>query len=226
MERTKWLKYYRNSLADGDKKNISEQDIQKQGLFLDKLEKLDNKDLYCLQKNAGVDPEDDPIVNIHISPFYFAEIKTRGFGEGRKFYPFWFPAIINSSGNILPPMENENPLPFFCRSNVEPIVTDTNTPILTSIEDIDKKNAVNQLDYIDLSSYLRSLNSYFKDLTGDSWEKISLDGFITQQKWIIKPADISGMAKGIIALYDKLLENEEKLPLLDSSGRKRSRSRC
>ncbi|MBK5194392.1 MAG: hypothetical protein JJE07_14590, partial [Flavobacteriaceae bacterium] len=80
-----------------------------------------------------------PNSNVLIAPFYLnGEKKHAKKSENlKKVFPFWIPASLNEDGE-LKYLDEENKLPWFIRSVLEPVCSETNyLPIISSIKDVD-----------------------------------------------------------------------------------------
>jgi len=144
----KWIKYYRNCLADGELLDIKTSEGEN-GKFFDSKSALNRKNLSDLylnfygsskgkKVNSSGDKEDEEKfpITIFIAPFFLngEAFHAKKNDNVKKVFPFWIPASINDKGDLLI-SEDDSKLPWFVRSILEPVCIDSNYfPIISSID--------------------------------------------------------------------------------------------
>ena len=230
MRINNWIKYYRNSLADGELLDIKTKDCE-DGKFFNSYADLNQKNLKDLYKDfnkpiknkkqqSDLDNDEDESspVNVFIAPFYLngETIHNKKSENLKKVFPFWLPAILDEDGE-LKSLGEENKLPWFVRSMLDPVCTDFNYfPIIASVNDVDKVLDSYIFNFDSWLNFWHSSESFFKEVTGSNYENFKIDNYITnKQICIIKAKDIV-TAKNILLIYDDL-KNADKIPPLISN---------
>ena len=222
-----FLKYYRNSLADGERLDVSKKDYEN-GFFFNSINELEKKkliktyeELYKTipkKNNQEQKEEEREPINVFISPFFITnEYKHSVQNMNRqKVYPFWMPCVLTVEGRLLPPIE-ENVFPWFVRSVLEPTnFKSSDFPIISTIAKVDSVLNFFKWSFDCWTEYIENSEIFFKEVTGFSFTSFKIDGFIKNSRTcIIKAKDIVP-AFNVIKLYDSIIENSHKSSLVES----------
>ncbi len=224
-----YIKYWRNSLADGER---MEQNLQKLDHFKTEwfdLEKgtlpsaevnlLIDKYEFKVNREKGIENRDDDDwieigeVSIIIAPFAILPKYEHGkkVTERDKIYPFWLNARVNRYGYLSIP---DTKFPVFIRKVLEPTVKEDQFIILSSVEKVDQIMSEGNSDIEDWADYWIYITSIFEKVTEQELSSFSLGELTIKNETIVAVDDkIDGAGDGIIKLYDQL-SNEEKMPAL------------
>ncbi|GAA5036678.1 DNA helicase [Marivirga lumbricoides] len=224
-----YIKYWRNSLADGER---MEQNLQKLDHF--KIEWVDLEkgtlpsaevnlliDNYELKVNRekGIENRDDDDwieigeISIIIAPFAILPKYEHGkkVTERDNIYPFWLNARVNRYGYLSIP---DIKFPVFIRKVLEPTVKEDQLIILSSVEKVDQIMSEGNSDIEDWADYWIFITSIFEKVTGQELSSFSVDELTIKNETIVALDEkMDGAGDGIIKLYDQLLE-EERIPAL------------
>ncbi|WP_456459197.1 AAA domain-containing protein [Reichenbachiella sp.] len=224
-----WIKYWRNSLADGER---MEQNLQKLEHF--KLEQLDmgegilppkqvndliDKYEFKLNREKGIENKDDEDwieinqVSIIVSPFAVLPKyeHAKKVVEKDKVYPFWLNAGVNRLGKLIIP---EVKYPVFIRRVLEPAIQEDQLLLLSSVDRVDKAMSEGIPDIDSWSDYWNFISSIFKKVTDQGLYELSLEELSVKNEAVIAIDDkLDGAGDGIIKLYDQL-SREDTLPAL------------
>lgn len=216
MKPYNWLKYYRNSLADGEMLNIKASEADN-GTFFTSVSSLDSTSLVDLYKkySKGEEKETEAPIEISIAPFFLSRAKEHGktTGEGYKIYPYWIPAILHKDGVIKPPAD-ENRKPWFMRSVLEPVVSENSTlPILSSVESLDHQLESFIFDLDNWEAYWQSAEMFFQNITEKPYRTFVQSGYSTFTQLCIIKAKKVVVSNSLLHLYDEL-RKQDGLPSL------------
>ncbi|QNL50269.1 hypothetical protein H8S90_01150 [Olivibacter sp. SDN3] len=221
-----WIKYYRNSLADGELSDISPDTCKKQGHFLDSKSALSAENLKSFYaRNHATDERDEtkqkkdrnqyqPTINILISPFYISTKVAHGKNKGeiKKNFPFWIEAKLTSQGTII--VDESLRKPWICRSFLEPIsIASVNWPILSTMERYDSALENHRFDYKSFDNYWESAAKFFEKITGYKDYKVLFDEFNAKHEVCMIKSDKVISAQIILNTYADL-QKRETFPLL------------
>ncbi|MFA8436930.1 MAG: AAA domain-containing protein [Marinifilaceae bacterium] len=220
-----WLKYYRNSLADAARMDISAKECEK-GVFFKSFDELTPGALKKLfrklspkkkkEETPGKEKEIQEPVVVMIAPLYLkAEyihaVKKSG---ATKIFPFWIPARLNEEGTLLPP--DEKLQPWFIRGVLEPTAYKANVyPIISSVEKVDQILGDSCFCYDTWSEYLESSLVFFKRVTGQKHHSFNLDSYTYSHSLCLIKAKPNPIAVNVLALYDDLVQSEKRFKLLE-----------
>lgn len=225
----KWIKYYRNSLADGELLDVKTKDCE-DGKFYNSFHDLNPQNLSELYRDftksekgkkqqaiSETSDEEKFPLNVFIAPFSLNKelSHTKKSDNIQKVFPFWIPATINEKGEINSP--DENKIPWFVRSVLEPVFSDSNYfPIISSIKDIDKVLDSHIFNFANWDDYWNSSENFFKAVTGTNYSSFKLDDFVTIKTICIIKAKEIVTAQNIMRVYDDL-KNTNTIPPLVSN---------
>lgn len=224
-----WIKYWRNSLADGER---MEQNLQKLEHF--KLEELDfdqgflpseqvntliDKHELKINREKGVDDKNDEDwieineISIIISPFAVLPKyeHAKNVTERDKIYPFWLNARVNRLGQLNLP---DTKYPIFIRRVLEPAIQEDQLLILSSVEKVDEVMSEGIHDIENWKEYWDFITSIFEKVTDQKLHSLTLVELSVKNEIVIALDDkLDGAGDGILKLYDQL-SKEEKIPSL------------
>jgi len=224
------IKYWRNSLADGER---MEQNLKKLDHF--KLEQLDlregmlpskqvsiliDKYEFKVNREKGIDDKNDKEwieineIPIIISPFTVLPKYEHGnkVSESDEIQPFWINAKVNRYGQLYLP---ESKYPTFIRRSLEPAIREDQLLILSSVDKVDQAMGEGIPEIEDWSGYWNFITSIFEKITSQKLQNLSLNDLSIKFETIIALDDkLDGAADGIIKLYDQLSKGEEIPTLL------------
>lgn len=227
----KWLQYWRNSLADGDRlqvnisKAVAKADFdliclqtgQLPEVLVEALFKAKEADL---NKKLKKRKKDDFIklreIDVALAPFCIISGVEHGIHLGVEqhidpIYPFWIPAVLSREEGLLPP---EYPLPRVIRSVLEPILTEGSSLTISTVEKVDEALEEGRWEYPDWQAYWEYCQQFFKAITDKSLSAYKLSGHSVQHQGLIITDDqVRGASHNIIRLYDNL-RFRSKLPSL------------
>jgi RecA/RadA recombinase len=206
-----WLHYYRNSLADADRVSPRPGEDSVQLETLDQLEEHHWRKLLPKVTNNQGEEEQAPQGAIMIAPFCFKEQVDHGYkSSGRTLYPFWIPATITNTGDLLPPSD-ERLYPWFVRELLYPTSETTGSPTLGTIDDYDR--AIERFDATgaDWSDYYRLSEKLFYAVTGTLFVEAKLDQYIRIDQIIILKTEANFATRILIDTYDTFLNKQAEL---------------
>lgn len=225
-----WIRYWRNSLADGERMERDVQklehyqleslDLSKGRLPVDKTVKLvDGYEKKVNRQRGAESPEDEDWLDINqiplvIAPFAVLPVyeHAKRVTETNKVYPFWINAVADRSGLLLLP---EIKFPVFVRRSLDPAVKEDQQLSLSSIDQVDNIMSEGVPDIESWDDYWNFVTSFFKKVTNKELDDFSLDKLIVKEEFVIAVDDaIEGAGDGIIKLYDHLAALDEHTALL------------
>jgi hypothetical protein len=203
-----WLIYWRNSLADSDRKKV---DIYTDPISVDSyfIEKVPERHALFLRKVAGESISDKPI-SVVISPcsykYRYIHAKAQKQRE-ETVYPFWIPAKMDKSGNLSSDME-----PYFVRDYLNP-----NPDSYFSISDIQTiDDLLKQFEFkrINWGDYWKTCEFFFAKVTGKNYEEFNVED---EKVIFVQNGKPRNLAKNIIGLYDHILgDDNDSFNFLDT----------
>ncbi|MEO9803420.1 MAG: AAA domain-containing protein [Reichenbachiella sp.] len=220
-----WIKYWRNSLADGERmeKDISKMEFfQQENLELsegklpvteivDLIDKYEKK----VNRNKGIDdPESIEWIEINqvslvISPFSLLPKyeHTKKLSNHNQVYPFWINATVDKNGRLTVP---EVKIPMFIRKVLDPVASEDQLLSLGSVEQLDKIIGEGAPDTESWEEYWKFINQFFQKVTGQETFDFKLNGIdVVEEQIIAIDEEIAGASEGIIKLYDRLYNSKE-----------------
>ena len=217
------IKYYRNSVADGERMDITAKECENGDSFgsVFELKSVELKPLYdklfeSLKKaeKKNEDQQDEleeekyPI-DIFIAPLFLSAEHEHAVQNAnkQKVYPFWMAAKITEQGFISIDKEQIK-LPWFVRSVLEPVCFDANYfPVISSVDKVDESIDTSLFEVDTWEDYLKISDAFFKNVTGFDFNSFELEGFKTHLSTCIIKAKNIVSATGIIRLYDDILND-------------------
>lgn len=226
-----WIKYWRNSLADGER---MERDTSRlEHICFDELSLLEGRlpaedsnyliDKYELKlnKRQGVTDKKDEDwkslnqIDIIISPLSLLPVyeHTKRRGDNRKVYPFWINATLNRQGQLYKP---EKAFPTFVRRVLSPAAREDQEIAIGEVEKVDEVMG-RGVPYLDAwPDYWEFIDAFFKRVTGQSLAGFDMEGVSSVTEYVVAiDEEVEGAANGIVKLYDALLKQEGYPPLIE-----------
>ena len=226
----KWVQYWRNSLADGDRLRI---DIDKaiakstfdpayldegvlpeiiiNPLFAAKEAQL-NRQRKKPKKEGWIRLEE---IEIALAVFHVLPKVEHGIlvGGTKKtaVYPFWIPASLSREGLLMPP---DYPFPRVIRTVLEPILSEDSNLSISSVDQVDEALAAAAWEYENWQEYWNFCQQFFEVISGGTLNNYRLPGYaIIHEGMLITDDQVRGASYSIIRLYDNL-RFRHKLPAL------------
>ncbi|MFY7672268.1 DEAD/DEAH box helicase [Tenacibaculum sp. MEBiC06402] len=231
----KWLQYYKNSLVDSENlaidiakiKNLYHQNNsdlsnafinQKQAVQLIDAEERRINRLRGVLKKENSQWRNIEETKIVIAPFHLEYQTDNPQFKQRVIHPFWINATVNRLGQLSAPKDL---FPLIVRNYMTPIADIKNDFIFTSLDavqnarEIEPPSTEHEEDIVPWDEYWNYINEVFYAITFKNLPYYRADRYFTkfQLTYFAVSSKIS-TAKSILFLYDNLLQNEEKLPLL------------
>lgn len=228
--RATFLAYWRNSLADADRRSI--QRVPSTGLDLTPMEledgRLSRASLADLEKRAprfqprgdkALDSRSSPgpwPVALLIAPFGLRSLhehgKARG-GRGREHLPLAIPAWVEEDGTL---RGDASALPWIGRSFLEPVFAEG--PVVGSIEAVDLFLTRTPRPADDSwGAYREFAEALFTAVHGRGWRDLEVPEYEVLAPWGVMARSDQGMSQAILNLYDHLRDDGVSLPSLLSS---------
>lgn len=221
MESETWLRYWRNALADADRMRI---ELSKQPFLAEAtLSAQQRQAFYEQHRTPNLKPasEGEPeTLEVILAPFSLrpageANRRTTYTNRSRQLHPYWIPARLTASGQLLPPSGKEPLIPWLVRDVLEP--TTQSFPVLGTVAGVD--NELLRWNWQTTESW----EAYWADAQGFYAKATATPGWPTDQAlvgdWAVERVltitlmPPQGMAAGIIGLY-RYLEKQPRLPQL------------
>lgn len=202
-----WLNYWKNSLADADRKSIrvANDPIKVSIYFLDNIPKKYAQQLW----NSSQAKEDTPFIPVDICPCSYMPVydhaKT-GKDENEIIHPFWIPAKMFSDGTLAP-MDK----PFFVRDYLSP-----NPDLyyqISSIDEVDKSLRRFDFDIEDWEEYWNECENFFQLVTEETFEEYNKEN---EKKIYVEKGEIRNVSLNILSLYDHITDNYPNNSLLNT----------
>lgn len=209
----KLLKYWRNCLADADRRRIQ---IAPEAVYLRAgacyIRRIDEESAASLFKAAKKNKEqEEEKIKVQIAPcVIFPEYSDARARQIRKTYPFWIPALLLRDGTLEMQEREEERLPVFIREVLSPNARNDMT--VGSLDQVDQCLSEFRVECADWESYWRETELFFKQVTGKKFQDMNRG---SEPELIIQLAGDKGMAANVIRLYDYILKNKEECRLLN-----------
>lgn len=215
-----WLRYWRNSLADADRQRI---DIAKQAsVTVPALTTATLQSFYVQHFSAGptmaASPEQETLAVIlapcSLRPVTGDNRRTTHPAKSRQLHPFWVPARLTKAGELLPPSDPEQLIPWLVRDVLEP--TARNLPVLSTVAAVDAELAHWNWNTDTWPLYWANAQAFYaKATTSAGWpaDRAAVGEWVADGTITISLMPPQGMAAGIIGLY-RYLEKQPRLPVL------------
>ena len=229
----KWLKYWKNSLADAQRlpANVEQANplvIPFEGfLYLMAgiipapiVEPFFASEEQKMNKERGITKLSDrrwksiDRLDIYIALFTLnPKPEYLQFAKGKKpIYPFCVPAVLSRDGKL---EVHENFFPFVPREFLDPVTDGLHDFIFSSVDQIDKAAACRLAQFVDWQTYCEYVISVFFLITGMTLSSYQEeDFFIKTELTIVVQEEKGGSSAAIIALYEHLLNSPNIPPLL------------
>jgi hypothetical protein len=206
-----WLHYYRNSLVDADRASIRPDENSVIVVALEELTEQQAKKLLPVMTTAEGKKETAFEGPVQIAPFGLAETVDHGYkAGGGPLYPFWIPAIITRSGELLPP-EDDRHMPWFLREVMSPASEQSSYPAVGSVENYSK--ALEQFHWTgtDWPSFFEVSERIFSSVTGQRLAEFELEGYTRIAEFALVKAEVSFLTAPLIECYDSFLKGDVEL---------------
>lgn len=226
----KWIDYWKKNLSDSmrmdididksphfmmDDFNMQENsipDIDKVNQLIDAAEDQINKKQHITKKDSEkwiyIDEVQVLICPIILrpTPEHAVLIKNK-----ETHHPFWYYTTINRQGQLSIPDET---FPVIERKYLKPIADDRIDFFFGSVDDVDSAIASKKERFDLYSEYIQYIQTTFKEISGQDFEKYQIDDYYSLYRSIILlPEESINAAFGILELYEKILK-EKTLPKL------------
>lgn len=200
-----YFKYYRNTLADADRKviEVSTLPVKVASYFIETLPKEINTTLWRKES------KDTETLNIVMAPCKFVFSYEHGKQqkeEAQEIFPFWIPAQIDREGKICLTEEK----PFFVRDYLKP--NPSNFYSISSIKEVDDRLKKHDFKTDSWAEYWKVCEAFFKSIAGKSFAEFNDTLDI---ELYIQPSDLRNLTFNILNLYDKIIELKPQIVLLD-----------
>ncbi len=224
---TIWTKYWRNTLADGERNEIDITSVDKNKvLFLKHGQisidsgNLDNtlaKGLFDYLNQKEEEKETDiriTSIPVLISFFSIAPIASSAIEtEEKEMFPFWLKAILRIDGSLQP---DEESFPYIPRVFLEPQLSEKYFYTLSDIETIDRAFYDFNYGANNWEEYWEYIQSIFKKITLQDIDKYQIENYLTKYGITLIVNDaLKGASDGIIKLYDFILKKNYHSKLYD-----------
>lgn len=216
---SKLLEYYYHSTLDSQIASIDIKKISKDRSFdyetdINDIDIL--KNIFNLLK-PSVKDEEISYVDVLIAPFVIENRSQRSYKEKNfKQYPFWIEARISDEGAFVlqPQLNNKS---AFDRRALSPFVGNSDSGlILSSIEKVDAVQNKHIYNCESWQAYWDSCLTFFKEVVGEEWNKLSDDEFVVKNEISIVEAEASDFSKHILELYKNLSSKRTYPKLLNT----------
>ena len=221
MKASKWIKYWRNSLADADSISIDIAKLESKykfdhfdlepGRLPDEVFSLfwPGKALEALEEDQVLEKEILISLISFVPRLNHMKPKT---GE-EEISPFWISASITSENELKP---GKYKLPLIPRKILEPV--SYKDIVFSSIDKVDEELAKSEINADDWESYINSQKQLFYQITGQHILKFKEEEFfeVKLQLVIILDDLVKGASYHIIELYNHLTKLDKLNPLLQN----------
>jgi len=237
MNQIKWLSYWKKCLSDSLKSDIridnylnfhikkfdyrsnQIENLKEVNRLIDEVEKRINE-AKGITKKESENWERIEQIEVFVSPFRCKPLPNHQVHtiDNKVKYPFWFGAKMNRHGIFNKPDEL---FPLIQRRYLEPLADEKTDYTFSSVETVDKATSVSSVEIESYDNYLNYACEVFEFVTNQTINDYETEGHQTVYDGVVLlPDDNIGAAKGIIELYQRIV-NEKKfnpkleLPLLD-----------
>ncbi|MCE7990948.1 MAG: AAA family ATPase [Roseivirga sp.] len=219
-----WIRYWRNSLADGERMERDPSRLQHLHYEALDLQRgrlpaedgnglIDSYELRVNKRNGVTDKKDEDWKHLHqleviISPLSLLAVfeHTKRRGEAKKVYPFWINAVLNREGRLFIP---EKKYPVMIRRVLAPAAKEDQEITIGSVEQVDKVMGEGIPHLEDWADYWSFIKRFFKKTTVQQLSSFDMKDVRSLTEYIIAvDEEIEGASQGIIQLYDALLSEE------------------
>jgi energy-coupling factor transporter ATP-binding protein EcfA2 len=202
----KWLTYWKNSVADADRKSIqvSTFPIIVESYILLEVPKKQAQYLW----NISNGNDSIQTIPVDISPCSYlpeydhAKLKDT---EPEALYPFWIPANMDKEGRL-----TANGKPFFVRDYLTP--NPTAYYKISSIQEVD--DCLKQFEFkaSNWQEHWADCEKFFKTVTQKSFDEYNVGN---DKKIYVEKGELRNVSGQILNLYQSLIESPSKSPLLN-----------
>ncbi|HZF14072.1 MAG TPA: AAA domain-containing protein [Thermoanaerobaculia bacterium] len=223
------LRYWRQSLADGDKIDFESDRAQRETLRLPRtvlatgrIPQEQAQQLFRLQeRKTGEDGQEEPkrerksALPVLLCPLHARLRQAHGAvpaGQVKQVNPLWIPAFLGQDGALSPPSSGG---PWIPRSLLEPL--QDGALALGTVENLDRFLTRKPIDEIEAGwpSYWSYSAEMLREVTELRFDAFELPGYeVLSEGFVVPRAAAQGFGMRILALYDLLLKESEIPPLL------------
>lgn len=149
---------------------------------------------------------------VRIAPCVLLPTYENGCAIGRTFpeYPFFITYTLWPDGRLSMPENKFDRIPIFVRKYLSPNAKDDRT--IASLEQVDSLLRDFQTELKDEKEYWQACQTLFRKATGMTFAQLN---YSEQPEIVIMKAPVTGISQNILRLYDKLLDCQTDLPLLE-----------
>ncbi|MCA8833310.1 AAA domain-containing protein [Hymenobacter pini] len=213
MELSNWLRYWRNSLLDIDRRQPEVTDPH--AAYQPTIETEVLRKFYT--QHCSTPLVDDEPLDIVLAPFHLAlASENHRTNRSRRVYPFWVPARLTPAGELLPPAADDGLVPWLVRDVLEPAAYQF--PVLSTLEATDAALLQwRQPVTLSWSAYWANAQAYYAQATGTpGWPKHEtvIGDWWVQQAITLALPPTQGTAASLIDLYGYLEKRATLPPLL------------
>lgn len=126
-------------------------------------------------------------------------------------YPFFIAADLMPNGTLCVPEKRLERIPIFIRKFLEPNASNDRT--IASLEEVDRLLSNFDDEETDWKAYWKACEALFCAATGKTFAEMNVPDV---PEIVVLRAQVQGMSQNILKLYDKLLDSNIDLPLLDT----------
>jgi superfamily I DNA and/or RNA helicase len=204
-----WIKYWRNSLADNDRKVLKVTTNPIPITLGNCLVKVPEKHANYLW-NIAKPKKDDDKISVDICPVKWETEYSHGKQNKNKEvenYPFWIPATMTKDG-VLAPKSNERP--FFVRAYLSPNPSNLNH--VATLGEVDKALKRTAFKAESWKDYWNVAETFFKNVTNKTYQEFNQTEV---NEVYVQVGQLRNVSTNILKLYDHIVELKPTLPLLD-----------
>ncbi len=200
-----WIKYWRNTLADADRKiiDVVTDPVIVDDYYITKVPYKHNSFLWYKEK------KETEFINIVISPCKYVHNFEHGKkhkSEEQDLFPYWVPAKINRQGEISTTLER----PFFVRDYLTP--NPKNYYSISSIIEVDENLKKFDFKINDWHKYWTICEQFFETITGKKYNEYNQSKNI---ELYIQVSDARNMSANILCLYDNIINDNYESAIID-----------
>ncbi|MGE0077501.1 MAG: AAA domain-containing protein [Bacteroidales bacterium] len=202
-----WLQYYKNSLADADRKlvQVSGEPILVENYY---IENVPVDFAFSLWNNSKDKENEDSLVAVDICPCSFQFEYEHAKGKGKQVqivYPFWIPAKMSKDGQLFP-----NGKPFFVRDYLSPNPKSFYT--ISSIQKVDECLQRTEFSSNNWRKYWSDCESFLKLAIDKDFSEYNIEN---ERKIYVQKGELRNLSANILNLYNSILTLPEKHVLLN-----------
>ena len=211
----KLLKYWKNCLLDAERRERSLRREAKISLRIgDRIpEFVLRKEIPKLFPKENQEEESEGKWSVQLAPCFLLSAYENGWAGKQSAaveYPFLITAQLQADGSLHVPDNASERLPVFVRKFLSPNARNDRT--IASLEAVDKLLGEFDIEVSDWRAYWKACEQLFQAATGKRFCEMN---YADNPEILVVKATMRGMAGRVLNLYDKLLEDSGKHPLLE-----------